>query len=117
MESETRLTTSDAIAKGIIADIQAGFNMTINIGGSVHKVSFFKFVGADKLTYTENSLMFTAKRGKGRLPVRSVITLNEMDTYDIELWTVRKFEAKKIKEVKDIYNDQLADILVKKLEL
>lgn len=111
------MTTSDAIAKGIIADIEAGYNLKINIGGTVHKVSFFRTIGAEKLVYTDNSLMFTAKRGKGRLPVRSVITLNEMDTYNIEFYTIRKFEAKKIKEVKDVYNDQLADTLVRELEL
>ena len=109
--------TSDTIAKGIMSDIQAGFNMGLNISGTIHKISFFKFCGSDKLTALDNGLMFNVKRGKGRVQVRSVITLNGNDTYDIEFYTVRQFESKKINEVHDVYSDQLTAVLRKELDI
>lgn len=43
--------------------------------------------------------------------VRIEISLNSMDTYDIETFKVRKNEKIKVKTFTGIYNDQLTDMM------
>jgi hypothetical protein len=39
------------------------------------------------------------------------ITLNAMDTYDIELIKIRKGQAQQVKSLSDIYCDQLGEVI------
>lgn len=68
--------------------------------------NFFKVVNATQLVILEDGLQFKAKGDKfwGRIKV----TLNDMDTYDIEFLNDFKNERE---EVNDIYNDQLLSVL------
>lgn len=107
--------TNQECAKIIMAQIEQGFNLNVNLGGTVHKISFFKTIGAQNLAYTENSLSFKARVGNKSRTI--IIKLNSLDLYDIEFYTIRKFESKKINEINDVYNDQLTDILIRELGL
>lgn len=109
--------TSQEVARTIIDQIEQGYNLRINIGGTVHKISFFKTIGAINLGYDENTLKFTARLGKGRPNIIVVIKLNSMDLYDIEFFILRKFECKSIKAINDVYADNLTQVLISELGL
>jgi hypothetical protein len=58
-----------------------------------------------------NTLVFKFPNPRGPNLVK--ITLNGMDTYDIEFWR----GTKKVKEMSNIYNDQLMDVFEKETGL
>lgn len=77
-------------------------------------LQFFKAVKAKDLVELKNGLQFRVKGDK--FAGKVVITLNEMDTYDIEFWNIQLgpddlFIVEKVDEINDIYNDQLLETL------
>ena len=70
------------------------------IGGSV----FIKMTGAKGFICDGYTAGFKIPTGKNNV---WKITLNSMDTYDIEIGTLRAGKYTQTKEIKGIYNDQL----------
>lgn len=77
------------------------------IGGEV-----LRKIVANSFVTMENGTKFMVDGSKFHGKV--VITLNTMDTYDIEFWKInmRNLEFKKIDEINDIYNNQLAEVIL-----
>lgn len=65
-------------------------------------------LGTKNFVGDENSLMFDFKMCKKAKKVR--ITLNSMDTYDIEFYKIRKFEHTVTGDFKGVYCDELKNV-------
>ncbi len=63
-------------------------------------------IGAKNIGASENNVSF--KIGRNTMKVSHIkITLNSMDTYDVEYINIRGIKIKTISEDKGIYNDML----------
>ena len=106
------------VAEQIIEQVEAFFNLDVNVNGQVHRISFFKMVGAlsggRKMVYDDNSLMFFVDTAK--LQGKVIIKLNGMDLYDVEFWKHKDLVGDKpTKVVNDVFFDQLTNILREEL--
>ena len=114
-------TTSSQVAETMIDQIREGFAQRINIGGTEFRADFFKMTGAKDLVYDENMLMFKVPSTDKFNKIK--ITLNEMDTYDIEFWITGTIDRDpyvimdKVNEIKDVYCDELGEILARECGL
>jgi len=68
-----------------------------------------KMLGAYQFVALKNGVKFRI-RGSRKINLIK-ITLNPMDTYDIEFWRIRGTSFKKVSEVKGIYFDQLHQVI------
>lgn len=87
-------------AKTILEQLEQSFDMTVN----GRKVSILSYIGVKQNTivYDENMIMFQVPKRK-----KIIITLNGSDLYDIDLYSLKKFDYEK--RVKDVYAEQLKD--------
>ena len=78
------------------------------LGGSVRKIALM--VGARDFVAIENGLQFSFRSCRKANKVR--ITLNSMDTYDVEFFKYnrRTFECPMVHEVSGAYCDMLTDV-------
>jgi hypothetical protein len=77
---------------------------------------FVVMTGAKNLGAGENYLSFKVMRNASKA-THIKITLNAMDTYDIEFIRCRKFEAKTLKTVEGIYAEDLQSIFTRETGL
>lgn len=79
---------------------------------------FLVMTGAKNLTCDNNSMgfMLSSRITKNKSSFVK-ITLNVMDTYDIEFKSIRNFEVKEISKIEGVYNDQLVAIFEKETGL
>lgn len=69
---------------------------------------FIAMTGAKNFVKTENSLSFRITNAKNSINYVK-ITLNSMDTYDMEFGRINKSGYKVISSAEGIYNDQLQE--------
>ena len=80
---------------------------------------FTVMTGSKNLTALKNGLQMSLARNKSGANAL-VITLNAMDTYDLEFFkqgvnrVTKEYERKLKAELKDIYSDQLQEIFTQK---
>jgi len=73
---------------------------------------FVAMTGAASFAYGDKSLTFRLKRNPENIfGVR--IKLNDMDTYDMEFLTMRKFEVKVKSKSEGVYNDMLQEVFTR----
>lgn len=107
------------VAAGILLDIEASYTATININGKTHRISALATMGAHDFLYDKNEVIFKIKGAKDFNKIK--ITLNDKDTYDIELWNVKIYDKEPylIMEKTDEYNDvhvtELGNLLVREV--
>ena len=79
------------------------------------RLDFFKVVNAKDMAFDDTSLMFRAKTAA--FDGKVIIKVNGMDTYDVELWKVQlePFDVQKLKEINDVYCDELGNVLKREL--
>jgi hypothetical protein len=71
---------------------------------------FLASIGYNSPSFYKNSLSFKVNGSKvGHAWVK--ITLNSMDTYDIEVFKIRKFKAIDLGKSEGVYSDMLVDVL------
>ncbi len=72
---------------------------------------FLMMTGAKNLTCDNNSMGFRLSSRMTKNKCSFVkITLNVMDTYDVEFKSIRNFEVKEIEKVEGVYNDMLVSV-------
>jgi len=90
------------------ADMSVAKEILNQLGGN----KFIAMIGAKNIAGDAHSLSF--RIGKNSSGINYVkITLNAMDTYDIEFGKILGTEYKVVKAVNDIYNNQLQEIFKK----
>lgn len=72
---------------------------------------FIAMTGANSFVKDKNSIAFKVPKAMNGINFVK-ITLNEMDTYDMEFGSIRAGKRKTIKIVEGIYNDQLQEIFI-----
>lgn len=77
---------------------------------------FIAMTGSSNFGATDNSLQMKLTRNKLSAS-HLIITLNSMDTYDLEFFSIRKFEKKSKKSIEGVYSDQLRSIFTKETGL
>ena len=76
---------------------------------------FIAMTGAKNFLRDDNKQLIAFKIGRNSKSINHVrITLNSMDTYDMEFINIRAGKIKIISEVEGVYNDQLQDIFTQK---
>jgi len=73
---------------------------------------FLAMTGAYNLAAGENYLIMKLRRNKANA-THLKITLNSLDLYDVEFFSMRKFEKTVKAEFNGVYNDMLVDIFEK----
>ena len=89
-------------------DIDAEMSVATTIRDQIgHKALYM--LGAQNIGGTENSLSFKI-RGTNKVS-HIKITLNSMDTYDVEFFKIRGSKISTVNKVDGIYADQLLEII------
>ena len=88
---------------------------TQSVGATILKQlgwnKFIAMTGAKNFVFDNNGLYFKLPATITRDRINYIrITLNVMDTYDIEFWALGRF-AKKLDEINGIYNDGLKAVI------
>ena len=119
------MTASPEVAQTIMEQVLYTFSEELSLDEAVKygdkKLNFFQIANASQYVYDENSIMFRVQTPK--LDGKVIIKLNGMDLYDIEFWIVGVYDkepyiySKQVKEINDIYCDQLGQILKEELGL
>ena len=86
--------------------MQTAQNILNQIGGN----RFIAMTGAKNFLGGDSYLQFSIGRGAANKANRVKITLEASDTYTVEFFNYRKFEAKPVGLVENVYADQLQAI-------
>lgn len=71
---------------------------------------FIAMTSAKSFVYGENGLQFSIGSGAKRKINKVVISLNDSDTYNMQFWSIKGVDMRKVAEHKNVYNDMIRNI-------
>lgn len=103
--SKTHHRTKDGVVKKNPTPSSFDPNIVLQqLGGN----RFIAMTGARNFVYSNKDKYVGFRLGRNHRNINYVrITLNANDLYDVEFMRIRKFEAKTVTKVTDVYGDQL----------